>query len=39
MDHEIWLEPRRRRLFTARETAVILAISLAITTGLMPFIG
>lgn len=39
MDEEILLEPRRRHLFTARETAVIVAISLAITTGLMPFIG
>lgn len=36
---EIPLEPRRRSLFTPREMLVIVAVSLAITTGLMPFIG
>lgn len=38
MHEEVPLEPRRP-LFTAREALVILAVSLAITTGLMPFIG
>ncbi len=33
------MEPRRPPLFTLREAAVIVAVSLAITTGLMPFIG